>query len=381
MPPPRLVSMLAVGGVDMGAQVRELKGGVHVVVGTPGRIEDLIKGGKLSCNKVRHLVLDEADRLLETGNLGTIMKIYERLNTSRGGAERLQTLMFSATLHSLEIRSLAEKICQHPIWVDLKGKDSVPETVYHLVVEVDPVKDTSWGNAPLTNFPTDEVHIQEIRQNQVQPSNPHPLSRSEGIKRLKLSTFVKLVDSLKMDHCLVFCRTNFDCDNMEKHLNSLGGGRAFRGKAEKGKENPYSCVVLAGWRSVEERRDNLQAFKDGDVRFLIATDVAARGIDISGLPYVVNVTLPDSAANYIHRIGRVGRAEKMGLAISLVATEKERVWFCQKGIKGRGPGGRAPPCDDTRDYEKGGNCVWYDETSLLKEVFFLCFPFFPFFLL
>ena len=306
MPPPRLVNMLAVGGVDMGAQVRELKGGVHVVVGTPGRIEDLIKGGKLSCNKVRHLVLDEADRLLETGNLGTIMKIYERLNTSRGGAERLQTLMFSATLHSLEIRSLAEKICQHPIWVDLKGKDSVPETVYHLVVEVDPVKDTSWGNAPLTNFPTDEVHIQEIRQNQVQPSNPHPLSRSEGIKRLKLSTFVKLVDSLKMDHCLVFCRTNFDCDNMEKHLNSLGGGRAFRGKAEKGKENPYSCVVLAGWRSVEERRDNLQAFKDGDVRFLIATDVAARGIDISGLPYVVNVTLPDSAANYIHRIGRVG---------------------------------------------------------------------------
>ena len=65
-----------------------------------------------------------------------------------------------------------------------------------------------------------------------------------------------------------------------------------------------------------------QAFKDGDVRFLIATDVAARGIDISGLPYVVNVTLPDTAANYIHRIGRVGRADKVGLAISLVATEK-----------------------------------------------------------
>jgi len=126
--------------------------------------------------------------------------------------------------------------------------------------------------------------------------------------------------------------------------------------------------VLAGWRSVEERRENLQAFKDGDVRFLVATDVAARGIDISGLPYVVNVTLPDTAANYIHRIGRVGRADKIGLAISLVATEKERVWFCQKSTKGRGPGGRAPPCDDTRDYEKGGNCVWYDETALLKEV-------------
>ncbi len=368
MPAPKIMNMLAVGGVDMGAQVRELKTGVHVVVGTPGRIEDLIKGGKLSCAKVRYLILDEADRLLETGNLGTIMNIFSRLNKSRTGSDRLQCLMFSATLHSPEIRSLAEKICQFPTWVDLKGKDSVPDTVYHLVVEVDPVKDSSWGAPPLSGYPTDEVHLQEMRQGKVQPSNPHPLSRSEGIKRLKLAALVKLVETLKMDHCLVFCRTNFDCDNLEKFLNSLGGGRGFRGKAEKGKENPYSCLVLAGWRSVEERRENLQAFKDGDVRFLIATDVAARGIDISGLPFVVNVTLPDTAANYIHRIGRVGRADKMGLAISLVATEKERVWFCQKGIKGRGPGGRAPPCDDTRDYEKGGNCVWYDETSLLKDV-------------
>uniref|UniRef100_A0A7S0HCK1 Helicase C-terminal domain-containing protein n=1 Tax=Hanusia phi TaxID=3032 RepID=A0A7S0HCK1_9CRYP len=112
----------------------------------------------------------------------------------------------------------------------------------------------------------------------------------------------------------------------------------------------------------------MQAFKDGDVRFLIATDVAARGIDISGLPYVVNMTLPDVAANYVHRIGRVGRADKMGLAISFVATEKERVWFCQKNVKGRGPGGRAPPCDDTRDYEVGGNCIWYDEQAILRDI-------------
>ncbi|KAJ1483079.1 DEAD-domain-containing protein [Baffinella frigidus] len=365
MPAPRITAALLVGGVDMREQVKQLKAGVHVVVGTPGRIEDLITAGKLSCKRVRHFVLDEADRLLETGNLATILKIKARLSPSTSGANRLQTLMFSATLHSPEIKTLASQICVFPTWVDLKGKDSVPETVHHLVVEVDPVDDSSWGG--MGAYPTDEVHVQDDAQKKLEPQNPSPLSRSEGIKRLKLARLVQLVDAIKMDHCLVFCRTNLDCDNLEKHFNSLGGSK-FRGKAEKGRENPYSCVVLAGWRSVEERRANLQSFKDGDVRFLVATDVAARGIDISGLPYVVNVTLPDTPANYIHRIGRVGRADKMGLAISLVATAKERVWFCQKGVKGRGPGGRAPPCEDTRDYDKGGNCVWYDEPGLLKQV-------------
>ena len=109
--------------------------------------------------------------------------------------------------------------------------------------------------------------------------------------------------------------------------------------------NEYSCVCLHGDRRPQERKANLQAFKvrkhlllsqyshsvfsstvqDGEVRFLICTDVAARGIDIRGIPYVVNVTLPDDKQNYIHRIGRVGRAERMGLAISLVASCKEKV--------------------------------------------------------
>lgn len=83
-----------------------------------------------------------------------------------------------------------------------------------------------------------------------------------------------------MSQCLIFCRTNLDCDNLEKYLNSVGGGRRFNGKTEKGKENPYSCVVLAGMRSMQERRAALQAFKQADVRFIICTDVAARGLDI-----------------------------------------------------------------------------------------------------
>ena len=91
---------------------------------------------------------------------------------------------------------------------------------------------------------------------------------------------------------------------------------------ETGVENAYSCVVLGGARSMEERRRNLQAFKDGDVRFLICTDVAARGIDIQGLPFVINMTLPDQSEDYIHRVGRVGRADHMGLAISIVSGER-----------------------------------------------------------
>lgn len=127
-----------------------------------------------------------------------------------------------------------------------------------------------------------------------------------------------------MSQCLVFCRTNLDCDNLEKFLNNMGGG-GFRGKTEKGMENPYSCVVLAGQRSMEQRRAALKAFKDGDARFLLCTDVAARGLDIKELPFVINMTLPDKEEDYIHRVGRTGRAEIMGLAVSLVSSCKEKV--------------------------------------------------------
>ena len=147
-----------------------------------------------------------------------------------------------------------------------------------------------------------------------------------------------MIDSFDMDQCLIFCRTNLDCDNLERFLTDAGGGRAFRGKTDSGKENPYSCCVVAGWRRMDERKRNLAAFKEGDVRFLICTDVAARGIDITSLPYVINMTLPHEAEEYIHRIGRVGRADSVGLAISLVSVQdKEKVWWhnCNRKDRGR----------------------------------------------
>ena len=144
---------------------------------------------------------------------------------------------------------------------------------------------------------------------------------------------------------------------MEKYLRSLKSGGLVDG---------YTCRVLAGMRSMEERKQSLQDFKEGEVKCLIATDVAARGIDIRELPFVINVTLPDmkqSPQTYVHRAGRVGRADRMGLCLSLVSTVEERVWYCRKGTK--------PPCPDTSDYSRGGTLTttqlrpWYSHSETL----------------
>ncbi|OBS83382.1 hypothetical protein A6R68_22628 [Neotoma lepida] len=108
-------------------------------------------------------------------------------------------------------------------------------------------------------------------------------------------------------------------------------------------------------------QDLVLTVQKGDVRFLICTDVAARGIDIHGVPYVINVTLPDEKQNYVHRIGRVGRAERMGLAISLVATEKEKVWYHVCSNRGKG-------CYNTRLKEDGGCTIWYNEMQELATL-------------
>ncbi len=116
---------------------------------------------------------------------------------------------------------------------------------------------------------------------------------------------------------------------------------------------------------MDERRASLQALKDGDVRILICTDVAARGIDIEGLPYVINMTLPppENAEDYIHRIGRVGRADRMGLAFSIVAANGvgEQVWYHKCANRGKN-------CENRNLVERGGCTIWYDEGLCLAKV-------------
>jgi ATP-dependent RNA helicase DDX1 len=367
MTDPEVRSVLIVGGDDDKKINRDLSQGCDVIVATPGKLEALIKKGVVDVSAVRFLVLDEADRLIETENTPMILELYDMIPKGGVGTHRLQVCFFSATLHSDPVQQLSSRICFNPTWVDLKGKDSVPETVHHAVVMIDPTDEQLQQQIAAqlkTRAVTDGVHTpQELKGNSPEAQQAR---YSQAIKEVKQQMLIQLIDKLQMDQCLIFCRTNVDCSNLERFMLECGGGGGkFRGKQEKGKENPYSCCVLAGMRSMDERRANLQAFKDGDVRFLICTDVAARGIDIKNLPYVINMTLPDEPESYIHRVGRVGRAEAMGLAISLVAAPgfKEKVWFHTCPSKGKGGN-----CNRRTLVEEGGCTIWYDEPAYFAAI-------------
>ncbi|CAG7785079.1 unnamed protein product, partial [Allacma fusca] len=190
----------------------------------------------------------------------------------------------------------------------------------------------------------------------VKPGSNTAEALSEAVKRLKGEYCVKAIDTLKMDRALIFCRTKVDCDNLETYLNQIGGGA-------RNPKNPYTCVCLHGDRKPPERKANLEKFKNKQVKFLICTDVAARGIDVSGLPFMINVTLPDEKSNYVHRIGRVGRAERMGLAVSLVSTVPEKVWYHGEWCASRGRN-----CWNTNLTSVKGCCVWYNEPQYLADI-------------
>ena len=352
---PRVTSGLFVGGVDAKSQTETLRGGCDVAVGTPGRVLDLVESGALNLSGVRFFVLDEADRLLDAGNQGDILRLFARMPRSGPGFKSLQVLLFSATLHSPEISKLATTLCREPTWVDLKGKEHVPDTVHHAVYVVDPGSENPAALVPAA--PVDNMHDESGGGG---PDGGARGASSLATKRLKPHVVRRVADALKMDQCLIFCRTNFDCDNLEAFLNACGGGGVFRGKRESGPQHAYSCAVLGGARSMDERRRNLRAFKEGDVRFLICTDVAARGIDVRGLPYVINATLPEKSEDYVHRVGRVGRADVMGLAVSVVSSAPEKVWYCQKK-------GYKPWFKPSRE-DRTAHSAWIDEAELLRGV-------------
>uniref|UniRef100_A0A914XZ89 Helicase C-terminal domain-containing protein n=1 Tax=Panagrolaimus superbus TaxID=310955 RepID=A0A914XZ89_9BILA len=224
-----------------------------------------------------------------------------------------------------------------PQWVDLKGQDVAPDTVHQIVCMVDPIADKSWiriRSKRGSSIQTDGIH----EKDKIYPGSEEQETLSEGVKVLKGEYVVKAIRQFDMDQCIIFCRTKLDCDNLEAYL--------------KIQQKDWSCACLHADRSPDERTANLKKFKEGEVRFLICTDVAARGIDVRGIPYVINMTLPppEDKSSYLHRIGRVGRAERMGLALSFVATVPEKVWYHQC---------RQRTCSDTR------RCaIWYDEISV-----------------
>ncbi|XP_067930064.1 ATP-dependent RNA helicase DDX1-like [Watersipora subatra] len=348
---PGISELLCVGGMAVKDQIAALRNGVDIVCGTPGRLEDLITTGNLDLSQIRFFILDEADGLLSQGYSDLINRLHAQIPKVTADGKRLQMVVCSATLHSPDVRRMADKLMNFPVWIDLKGQDSVPDTVHHVVCRVDPHAMHMWKS--LTKpWKTDGVHAKD----KFNPNQPNRETLSEAVKMMKGELMKRAIDEHHMDRAIIFCRTKLDCDNAEEFLTRHGGG------PRSSKDHKYSCVCLHSDRNANERRENLDKFKRKDVRFLICTDVAARGLDVRGLPFVINVTLPDEKQNYVHRIGRVGRAERMGLAISLVSTVSEKVWY-HSNCRNRGKG-----CYNTNLTERGGCCIWYDEPALLANI-------------
>lgn len=246
------------GGIDMKPQTAELKGGVEVLIATPGRLLDHIEAKNCSLSQVEYVVLDEADRMLDIGFLPDLQRILSYLPKQR------QTLLFSATF-SPEIKRLAQSYLQDPVLVEVARPNAMATNVEQRFYRVE-----------------DDDKRHAVRQ----------ILRDRAITQ-----------------SIVFVNSK------------LGAARLARSLERDG----LKTSALHGDKSQDERLKALEAFKRGEVDTLVATDVAARGLDIADLPAVFNFDVPFNAEDYIHRIGRTGRAGASGVAITLVSKSDTRL--------------------------------------------------------
>ena len=245
------------GGIDMKPQTAELKGGVEVLIATPGRLLDHIEAKNCVLNQVEYVVLDEADRMLDIGFLPDLQRILSYLPKQR------QTLLFSATF-SPEIKRLAQSYLQDPILVEVARPNATATNVEQRFYSVTDDDKRRVGDAVAAQPRTEPGH--RLRQFQARRGAPGALLRAR---------------------------------------------------------RPEDGQALHGDKSQDERLKSLAAFKAGEVDLLVATDVAARGLDIADLPAVFNFDVPFNAEDYVHRIGRTGRAGASGLAVTLVDARRQ----------------------------------------------------------
>jgi ATP-dependent RNA helicase RhlE len=264
-----LRSTVVYGGVDMNAQIAQLRAGVEVLVATPGRLLDHVQNKTVMFNQVSVLVLDEADRMLDMGFLPDIKRIIALLPAMR------QNLLFSATFPD-EIRTLSKTILRNPAEVQVAARNAVAELVTHVL---------------------------------------HPVAREK-----KRELLAYLIQTRALKQVLVFTGTRIGANRLAHQL----------------RRDHIHADAIHGDKSQSEREAALADFKAGKTAVLVATDVASRGLDIEGLPQVINFDVPHSPEDYVHRIGRTGRAGLTGEAISLVAPEdNEAVVAIEKLIKRR----------------------------------------------
>ncbi|WP_202077224.1 DEAD/DEAH box helicase [Caldalkalibacillus salinus] len=247
----RIKTLPIYGGQQIGHQIRALKQGVQVVIGTPGRILDHIRRKTLRLQDVKLAVLDEADEMLDMGFVDDIEQILKEVNKDR------QTLLFSATMPP-EIKKLTHRYMDKPKWISISHNEVV---------------------APLI----DQFYYKVLEKN-------------------KLESLCRILDQQDIELGIIFCRTKRGVDELSEALQTRG----------------YMTDALHGDLSQAQRDKVMNAFRDGELEFLIATDVAARGIDVENVSHVINYDIPQDPESYVHRIGRTGRAGRKGLALTLV---------------------------------------------------------------
>lgn len=252
-------SLVIFGGVNQVPQVNELKSGVDVLIATPGRLLDLHKQGFIDLNHMHHLILDEADQMLDMGFINDVKKIIKLTPENR------QTLLFSATM-PLAIRELADTFLTRPKYISVTPISSTAENVSQKVYFV-----------------------------------------NKDDKRLLLK---QLIIQESLSNALVFTRTKHGADNIVKVL----------------KKASIKAEAIHGDKSQNARQRVLEQFKNKEIDILVATDIAARGIDIEQLPFVINFDIPNISETYVHRIGRTGRAGNSGLAISFCGKDEKPYW-------------------------------------------------------
>ena len=250
------------GGVDMKEQVGILRNGVEILIATPGRLLDHIGSKVANLSQVEILVLDEADRMLDMGFLPDLQRIINLIPAQR------QTLLFSATF-SPEIKKLAQSYLRTPVTVEVARQNAAADTVKQVVHMV--------ASADKQNA---IVRVLEERTRQ-------------GLSR----------------QCIIFTNSRLGCARLSRALERDG----------------IKAGAIHGDKSQGERTLTLDAFKSGAIEALVATDVAARGLDIPDMPCVINHELPYNAEDFIHRIGRTGRAGSTGDAIALVDASEKRL--------------------------------------------------------
>ncbi len=247
-----LYSTLIVGGVNIDRQIRDLKRRPHFIIGTPGRLKDLMQRRVLQLKNMTTLVLDEADRMLDMGFLPDIRQIVNEMPRER------QTLFFSATI-TPEISALTHDFLNNPETVSVR----TGETNEHIEQDVIEARDKTHKIELLTQL---------------------------------------LTDSQKYDKVLVFGETKFGVQRLSDHLDNSG----------------VPSVAIHGNKSQSHRQRALKLFKDEKVRVLVATDVAARGLDIPNVSHVINFDTPQTYEDYVHRIGRTGRGGASGHAHTFI---------------------------------------------------------------